>query len=135
MPYVELGEFEVFKSTHVSHLNGNLTLSKDQSARIKASILCMRHNLLTAVNHDTVLNLSCDCGVCFLNTPIARIVKKHDRPKNLASIKVRFVWGEFTGCVENMVIVGWSIEIQSTWMIRPSTVEIGLCWYKKRNQQ
>ena len=59
---------------------------------MKTSILYMKLKLLTAANHHTMLNIGCDCGVCFLNTPKARIVKKkHGRPKKVASIKVWLV--------------------------------------------
>ena len=74
--YVEVGESRIFKSTLVSQLNGNPTLSKDRLTWIKVGILYMKPKLLTAANHDTMLNLGCDCGVCFLNTHEARIVKK-----------------------------------------------------------
>ena len=76
MAYVEVGEFRIFKSTLVSQLNGNSILSKDESTRIKAGILYMKPKLLTAANHDTMLNLGCDYEVCFLNTLKARIVHK-----------------------------------------------------------
>ena len=74
--YLEVGESRIFKSTLVSQLNGNPTLSKDQLTRIKASILYMKPKLLSVGNHDTMLKLGCDCGVYFLNTPEARSVKK-----------------------------------------------------------
>ena len=35
----------------------------------------MKPKLLTLANHDTLLNLGCDCGVCFLNKHESRIVK------------------------------------------------------------
>ena len=126
--YVEVGESRIFKSTLVSQLNGNPTLSKDRLTRIKASILYMKPKLLTAANHDTMLNLGCDCGVCFLNTLEARIVKKHGRPKKLAPIKVWFV-----GRVYRM-----RRKFGNRWveyrdpidlMDHPSNMEIGLCWY------
>ena len=45
--------------------------------------------LLTNANHDIVLNLSCDCGVCILKTHEARIVKNEcGRPKKYSPIKV-----------------------------------------------
>ena len=39
MAYVEVEESRIFKSTHVSQLNGSLTLSKDWLIRMKASLL------------------------------------------------------------------------------------------------
>ena len=65
MAYVGVGESRIFKSTLVSQWNGNPTLSRDRFTRIKVSILYMRPKLLTAAIHDTMLNLGCDCGVCF----------------------------------------------------------------------
>ena len=73
--YVEVGESRNFKSTIVSQLNGNPTLYKDQLTQIKASILYMKPKFPTTANHDTMLNLGCDCCVCFLNTHEAQIVK------------------------------------------------------------
>jgi hypothetical protein len=72
--YVEVGESRIFKSILVSQLNGNPTLSKDQLFWVKAGIL-KNPKLLTVANHGTMLKLGSDCGMCFLNTPKARIVK------------------------------------------------------------
>ena len=85
----------------------------------------MKPKLLTAVNHATMLNLGCDCGLCFSNTSEARIVKKRGRPKKPAPIKVWFVgriykihrecgngWVEYRGPIDlmdrpsNMAYVG-----------------------------
>ena len=71
-----VGESRIFKSTLVSQLNGNPSLSKDRLTRIRAGILYMKPKLLSVGNHDTLLKLGCDCGVCFLNTPEAKTVKK-----------------------------------------------------------
>ena len=76
MAYVEVGESTIFQSTFVNQSNGNPTLSQDQLTHIMASILYMKHELLVAANHITMINLGCDCGVCFLNTCEARIVGK-----------------------------------------------------------
>jgi len=62
--------------TFVSQLNDNHSLSKDRLTRIRADILYMKPKILSVGNHDTLLKLGCDCGVCFLNTPEAKIVKK-----------------------------------------------------------
>ena len=70
-------------------------------------MLYMKPKLLTVTNHDTMLNLGCDCGVWVLNTPKARIVKRHSRPKNLSLIKFDLLGG-FIACLGNLVIVGWS---------------------------
>ena len=59
MAYVEVGGSRVFKSTLVSQINDNPTLSKDQLTWIKASILYMKPKLLTIANHDTMLTLGC----------------------------------------------------------------------------
>ena len=64
MAYVEVGESKIFKSTCVSRLNSSPTSSKDQLTRIKAGILYMKPKLAITANHDIVLNLGCDCGVC-----------------------------------------------------------------------
>ena len=75
---VKVGEFGIFKNALASQLNGNPTLPKDQLTRSKAGILYMKPKLLTAANHDTMLNLGCDGRVCVLNTHEARIVKKEN---------------------------------------------------------
>ena len=75
--YVEVSESTIFKSTLVSQLNGNPTLSEDWLTWIKANILYMKPKLITVANHDTTLDLNCDCGVCFLNTLEAIIVQKY----------------------------------------------------------
>ena len=41
----------------------------------------MKSKLLTIANHGTMLNLGCYRRVSFVNTPQARIVKKHCSPK------------------------------------------------------
>ena len=64
--YVEVGESRISKSTLDSQLNGNPTLSKDRLTRSKAGILYTKPTLHFVVNHVTMLNLSCDCGVYFL---------------------------------------------------------------------
>ena len=61
---VKVGESTILKNALISQLNGNPTLSKDRSTRIKAGVLYMKPKLLTTKNHDTMLNLDCDCGVC-----------------------------------------------------------------------
>ena len=71
-----IGESRIFKSTLVSQLNGNPSLSKDRLTRIKAGILYMKPKLLSVGNHDILLKLGYDCGVCFLNTHEAKTVKK-----------------------------------------------------------
>ena len=89
---VEVGESRIFKSIHVSQLNGNPTLFKDWLAWNKTYVLYVRPKHLTATNYDTMLNLGCDYGLCLMNTPEARIVKKKcGRPKDLALIKDWFV--------------------------------------------
>ena len=60
---VEVGESAIFKSALVSELNGNPALSKDRVTQIKVVILYMKPKLLITANHDTILNLGCDCGV------------------------------------------------------------------------
>ena len=51
--------------------------------KIKANILYYTMpKLLTAKNHDTILNLACDCGVCYFDTLEAKIVRKVADPKN-----------------------------------------------------
>jgi len=68
--------------------NGNPSLSKDRLTRIRAGILYMKPKLLSAGNHDTLLKVGCDCGVCFLNTHEAKTVKKRGRPKKSTRVKV-----------------------------------------------
>ena len=72
--YVEVGESRIFKSILVSQLNGNPTLSKNRLSWIKVGMF-INPKLLTVANHGTMLMLGSDCGLCFLNTPKARIVK------------------------------------------------------------
>ena len=58
----------------ISQITSNPTLSKDQFTHIKVGILHMKPKLLiTAANHHTMLNLGCDCGVCFLKTREAKL--------------------------------------------------------------
>ena len=94
----------------------------------------MQPKLLIAANHDTMLNLGCDCGMFFAQWLEVRIVKKKCcRPKILAPIKVWFVEG-FVRCIENSIIVGWSIG--SNWLDIPSIKHAN--WFmllSKRNQQ
>ena len=103
MAFVEVGESRIFKSTLVSQLNGNPTLFEDRLTWIKAGILYMKPKLLTDTNHDTLLNPSCDFGVCILNKHEARSVKKKNKhvvdPKIL--LRLRFgLLGVFIRCVE-----------------------------------
>ena len=79
MAYVEVGEFRIFKSTRVGQLNDTPTLFKDQLTRIKVGILYMKPKLLTVTNHVTMLNLGCDCRVCFSNTTEGGIVNAVDQ--------------------------------------------------------
>ena len=76
MAHVEVRGSRIFKSTLVSQLNGKPTLSKDTLTRIKARMSYTNLNSLPPQNHDTMLNLGCDCRVCFLNTHEARFIKK-----------------------------------------------------------
>ena len=90
----------------------------------------MKSSLLTTAYHDTMFNLGCDYGLCFLNTLEARIVKKTcHRPKTLAPIK-----GWFVGRVSRMHIKfgNYRVDYKNPidWMDRPSNMEIGLCWYQ-----
>ena len=93
---VMVGESNFFESTLVSQLNGNHSLSKDMLTRIKAGILYMKPRLLSVGNHDTLLKLGCDCGVCFTNTLEAKIVKKRGRPKKSILVKIWFVGRVYT---------------------------------------
>ena len=50
--------------------------------------------LLTNANHDTMLSLGCDCGVCILNTHGARIVKMNVvDPKNILQLRCDLLGG------------------------------------------
>ena len=40
------------------------------------SSMHLKPKFLTAANHDSMLRLGCDCGVCFYNKLKAGIVKK-----------------------------------------------------------
>ena len=73
--YVDVGESRNFNITLVSHLNGSPPLSEDPLTLIKVGILYVKPKLLIPANRDAMLNLGCDCEVCFLNTPKARTVK------------------------------------------------------------
>jgi hypothetical protein len=111
-------------------LNGNPTLSKDQWTWIKVGILYRKPKLLTTANHDITLNLGCDCGVCFFNTPKARIVKKYGRPKTLALIKVWFVGR--ANRMRRKFGNGWAkYRDPNNFMAHSSNMGIGICW----NQQ
>ena len=72
---------------------------------IRADILYMKPKLLSVGNHDTLLKLGCDCGVCFYNKPEAKIVKKRGRPKNLLELRFGLL-GEFIRCGGRLIIVG-----------------------------
>ena len=54
--------------------------------RSRVAYLNLKPKLFIVANHDTMLNLGCDCRVSFLNIHEARIVKKRGRPKKLAPI-------------------------------------------------
>ena len=127
----EVGESTIFKSTLFSQLNGNSTLSKDELTWIKFGILCRRPKLFTTANHDYIMfNLGCDCGVCFVNTPEARIVKKSGRPKKLAPIKVWFV-GRANRMHRKFGNAWVEYRDPDDLMSRSSNMGIGICWYKK----
>ena len=66
--YVKVGEYRILRSTLISQLIGNPNLSRDLLTWIKTCIWYVKPKLLTTTNHDTMLNLGCDCGVCFLST-------------------------------------------------------------------
>ena len=87
----------------------------------------MKPKLLTGANHNTMLNLGCDCGMCFLTHLKLELSKILGIPKRIALIKVWFVarvhrmrrkfdnhWVEYRN----------SIDL----MNHPSNMEIGLCW-------
>ena len=62
------GEFRDFKSTFVNELTDTPTSFKDPLTQIKVGILYMKPKLLTLANCDAMLDLGCDCEVCFFNT-------------------------------------------------------------------
>ena len=90
----------------------------------------MKPKLMIAANHDTMLYLDCDCGVCFLNTLEAIIVKKHGRPNKIAPMKVWFV--ERVYKMRRKFVNCW-VEYKDpiVLMDHSSNMEIGLCWYQK----
>ena len=54
-----------------------------------------------------MLNLGCDCGVCFLNTLKSKIFKKRVDQKNKMNLQLRFgLLGGCIGCLENLVNCG-----------------------------
>ena len=71
----------------------------------------MRPKLLTTANHDTMLNLGCDYGVCFLNTLEARTVKICGRVNRMCR-KFGNPWVEYRDPID--------------LMDHPSNMEIGL---------
>ena len=83
-------------SALVSQSNGNPSPSKDQLTRIRSGILYMKPKLLSVGNHDTLSKLGCDCGVCFFNTPEAKIVKNEVGQKTLLELRFGLL-GEFPG--------------------------------------
>ena len=90
----------------------------------------MKHKLHTATNHDIVSILGYDCGVCFFNTLKAIIVIKRHRPKQLAPIKVWFVWRMYR-LQRKFGNLGVEYKDLIDLMDRPINMENGLCWYLK----
>ena len=76
MAFVELGDSRISKSIFASQLNDSPTLSQDWLTQIKVGNLYIKPKLLTTANHGTFQNISCDYGVCLLNTFEAKIIKK-----------------------------------------------------------
>ena len=53
---VEVGDSRILEGTFVRQLNANPTLFEDWLTWIKANNLYTKPTLLTAANHDTILN-------------------------------------------------------------------------------
>ena len=69
LPYVEFEGAKIYKSTLVSQLNGNPTLSKDRLTRIKSGIIYTEEKVKTQANHDTLLKLVVIVQLYFLIHP------------------------------------------------------------------
>ena len=126
MAFAKVRESIIFKSTRISQLNGNPTLSKDQLILIKVGIFYMKPKLLTTANHDSMLNFGCDCEVFVLTHMKLELSKGGIPIKILAPIKVWFV-----GRVHRMrkrIGNHWVKHRDSVnLMDYPSSVETSLC--------
>ena len=83
---------------------------------IKVGILYRKPQLLnTAANYNTMLNLGCDYGMFFEHIKLELSKKEEEGVDQNDYRQLRFsLLGGFIGCIENLVIVGWSIRIQLT---------------------
>ena len=130
LPYVEFEGAKIYKSTLVSQLNGNLTLSKDRLTRIKSGIIYTEEKVKTLANRDTLLKLGCACSVVFFNTPEVQTVKKRGRPRLSAPTKMWFLGRVYR--MRRKIINRW-VEYRNPvdLLDRPNNVEVGLYWYQK----
>ena len=88
VPFVDVDGPKIFKSTLVSHLNGNPTLSKDRLTKIKFGMLYTKLETKISRVGDNVFNfkLGCDCVVALV---IEATTKKKWRPSKSKALTTK----------------------------------------------
>ena len=92
-------------------------------------MLYMRPKRLTDANHDTMLDLGCDCGVCFLNTQEPPIVKNVVDPKHYLRLRFWFV-GRVYKMRRKFDNCGVEYRDPIDLMDCPSNMEIVFSWFQ-----
>lgn len=131
--FVEVDGKTICKSTLVSQLNGNPTLSKDRLTRVKSGVI---FSLEKKVNLETrtCLVIGSDCAVLFERTSTKDNAKTNKRGKTVSTSQgvMKGTW--YLGRVMSMrrKLGGSLKETRGPFDLldRPSNVEIHLAWYQ-----
>ena len=135
VPFVVVDDSKIFKSTLVSQLHGNPTLSKDSPTRIKLGMLYTKpkKEIWRVGDNDFNLKLGCDCALAFVTEAmIEKLKRKRKRPSKSKALTTK-TW--YLGRVYKM-----RRKFANRWveyrepidlLERASHMEFGLCWYQK----
>ena len=127
--FVQVDDKIIFKSTLVSHLNGNPTLSKDRLTRVREGVFYSCENANDFLNgNGNLIGIGSDCAVFFTEEDV-----NLTRPKRKGISNENVVW--YLGRVQRMrrKIGNKFVEYKRgiDLMDRLEDVQLQLGWYRK----
>ena len=127
--FVQVDDKIIFKSTLVSHLNGNPTLSKDRLTRVREGVFYSCENANDFLNgNGNLIGIGSDCVVFFTEEDV-----NSTRPKRKGISNKNVVW--YLGRVQRMrrKIGNKFVEYKRgiDLMDRLEDVQLQLGWYRK----
>ena len=137
-PTVEVDGKYIFKSTLVSQLNGNSTLSKDRLTRVRQGVYFSHESKQQSSSNANFFGIGSDCVVYFVDDTQGQASTKHlkrnGKPTSLNQMDVsQGTW--YLGRVQKMrmKVGGRYVDYKRSFDLsnRPQGIEVQLGWYQR----